>query len=40
LTKGWNNSGPLHESRALQSITRSLEETVTLRLLAGKKDRG
>jgi hypothetical protein len=40
LTKGWNNSGPLHEGRALNSITRSLEETVTLRLLAEKKDRG
>ena len=39
LTKGWNNSGPLPESRALNGITRSLEETVALRLLAGKIDR-
>jgi hypothetical protein len=40
LSKGWNNSGPIHESRALTSITRSLEETVSLRLLAEKQGRG
>jgi hypothetical protein len=35
LLKGWNNSGPVRESPALQRITRDLEEEVALRL-AGK----
>ena len=36
LLKGWNNSGPIKESRAMKSITRDLEEQVARRLLAEK----
>ncbi len=36
LRDGWNNSGPIRESRALGSIIRDLEETVAQRLLAEK----
>ncbi|MDP3183324.1 MAG: hypothetical protein Q8M54_10985 [Desulfobaccales bacterium] len=38
LLKGWNNSGPLPESRALKSLTRDLEEQVARRILAQKQD--
>ena len=31
LRRGWNNSGPVPESRAMQSITQDLEEQVSLR---------
>ena len=30
--KGWNNSGPIHESEALKTIVADLEEKVRLRL--------
>ena len=36
LQDGWNNSGPIRESRALSSIVRDLEEKVAQRLLAEK----
>jgi hypothetical protein len=36
LVEGWNNSGPIRESRVLGSIIRDLEETVAQRLLAEK----
>ena len=36
LRKGWNNSGPIQESRAMKSITRDLEEQVPLRLKADR----
>ncbi len=32
LLKGWNNSGPIRESRALKSIIRDLENKVSIRL--------
>jgi hypothetical protein len=32
LLKGWNNSGPIRESRAMQKITRELEDAVRERL--------
>ena len=32
LRKGWNNSGPVGESRALKSIIRDLETKVVARL--------
>ena len=32
LLKGWNNSGPVKESRSLQKIVRHLEAKVSLRL--------
>ncbi|MFH1954527.1 MAG: hypothetical protein ABIL06_23290 [Pseudomonadota bacterium] len=32
LSKGWNNSGPVTESRALKDIIRHLEAKVSLRL--------
>jgi hypothetical protein len=34
--KGWNQSGPVRESTAMKTITRDLEEKVTLRLLHEK----
>jgi hypothetical protein len=40
LRKGWGDSGPIQESRALKSITRDLEEQVALRLRAEKQDQG
>ena len=40
LLKGWNDSGPIQESGAMKSITRDLEEQVTLRLRLEKNDRG
>ena len=36
LLKGWDNSGPIPESRVLGSIFRDLEEKLTQRLLAEK----
>ena len=36
LRDGWNDSGPVRESRALSSIIRDLEENVAQRLLAEK----
>jgi hypothetical protein len=36
LLEGWNNSGPIRESRALGSIVRDLEEKLAQRLLAEK----
>jgi hypothetical protein len=36
LSEGWNNSGPIRESRALGSIVRDLEEKLAQRLLAEK----
>lgn len=33
LLDGWNDSGPIRESRALGSIVRDLEENVAQRLL-------
>jgi len=32
LLKGWNNSGPTQESRALKSLIRDLEQKVSIRL--------
>jgi len=32
LLKGWNNSGPIHESPALKSIVLDLEKKVHVRL--------
>jgi hypothetical protein len=34
LRDGWNNSGPIRESRALSSIVQDIEEKVAQRLLA------
>jgi len=36
LAKGWDDSGPVQESRNLQSLTRDLEEQVARRLWAEK----
>ena len=36
LRLGWGNSGPIAESRAMQSLTRDLEEKVALRVQALK----
>ncbi len=40
LRKGWGDSGSLPESRALQILTRDLEEQVNLRISADHKKRG
>jgi hypothetical protein len=40
LLKGWGDSGPIPESRALKSLTRDLEEWVARRLMAQEKDQG
>ena len=37
LLKGWGDSGPVPESRALRSLTQDLEEQVARRLLEEKK---
>jgi len=37
LQKGWNNSGPVIESRALKAIVEDLEEKVIQRLRKEKK---
>ena len=39
LHKGWGDSGPIQESRAMQSLTRDLEAQVILRLLGEKPGR-
>jgi hypothetical protein len=36
LSQGWDESGPIRESRALGSIVRDLEEKLAQRLLAEK----
>lgn len=36
LRKGWGDSGPIQESRAMHSLTKDLEEQVARRLLAAK----
>ena len=36
LQKGWGDSGPVQESRNLQSLTKDLEEQVARRLRAEK----
>ena len=40
LRQGWSDSGPIQESRNLQSLSRDLEEQVARRLLARKQDQG
>ena len=40
LGKGWGDSGPIQESRNLQSLTRDLEEQVGRRHLGQKQDQG
>ncbi len=40
LDKGWGDSGPVPESRNLQSITRDLAEQVARRLRAAKPGQG
>ena len=40
LAKGWGDSGPVQESRALQSLTQDLEDQVARRLRAAKQDHG
>jgi hypothetical protein len=39
LGRGWGDSGPIPESRKLQSLTKDLEEQVARRLCAEKRDR-
>lgn len=38
LSRGWNDSGPVPESKALRTIVADLEEKVTLRLSMGTED--
>jgi hypothetical protein len=40
LLKGWGDSGPIQETRAMQNLTRDLEKEVARRLLVRKQDRG
>ena len=40
LGKGWNDSGPIPESRALKSITQDLEEQLARRLGGEHQDQG
>ncbi len=40
LRKGWGDSGPVPESRNLQSLTQDLEAQVARRLRAEKQDKG
>jgi hypothetical protein len=40
LRKGWGNSGPVTESRNLQTLTRDFEGQVALRTGAAKPGRG
>ncbi len=37
LHKGWSDSGPVHESRNLKSVTRDFEAQVALRIRAAKQ---
>ena len=38
LQKGWGDSGPIPESRRLQSLTKDLEDQVARRLRAAQQD--
>jgi hypothetical protein len=40
LRRGWGDSGPVPESRNLQSITRDFEAQVALRIRAAKQSQG
>jgi len=40
LQKGWGDSGPIKESRAMRCITKDLEAQVARRIQAGTQDRG
>ena len=40
LRQGWDKSGPIPESPALQSINRDLEEQVAYRIFTVKKEQG
>ena len=40
LRKGWGDSGPVPESRKLQSLTRDLAEQVALRMRRAKPGQG
>ena len=40
LRKGWGDSGPIQESRNLQSITRDFQEQVGMRIRAAKPGQG
>ncbi|MGA9754694.1 MAG: hypothetical protein WBV23_06090 [Desulfobaccales bacterium] len=40
LHKGWGDSGPIQESRNLQSITQDFEEQVARRLRSATPDQG
>jgi len=40
LRRGWGDSGPVPEGRAMKSITRDFEDQVVQRLAAGKKGQG
>jgi len=40
LLKGWGDSGPIQESRNMQSLTRDLEAQVARRLLAASRAQG
>jgi hypothetical protein len=40
LRKGWGDSGPVQESRNLQTLTRDLEDRVARRLRVEKENRG
>jgi len=40
LQKGWSDSGPIKESRAMRSITKDLEAQAARRLRAEKQGRG
>ncbi len=40
LLKGWNNSGPIMESRALRDIIHELEEKISFRLSEENSDNG
>ncbi len=39
LVKGWGDSGPVQESRALQSLTQDFEAQVALRTLMEKAEK-
>ena len=40
LRKGWGDSGPIHASRNLESITQDFAEQVALRIRAAKPGQG
>jgi hypothetical protein len=39
LLKGWGDSGPIQESRAMQSLTQDFEDQVALRTLMKKAEK-